>query len=127
MRIRFVNRWARTKRMWRRFVWRFVLSAQNESCTPGLVSFCAPLKGGAHKTKRLKSGVPRAKTWRKTKRPPFAHVGRRRVQPSQVAQTYHPSPRPNRGQPRNQGGGRHGSFPGRYRPEMAAGTAAIVD
>jgi hypothetical protein len=45
----------------------------------------------------------------------FAHVGRRRVQPSQVVQTYRPSPRPNRGQARNQGGGRggrHGSFPG---------------
>lgn len=46
----FVNRLVRTNQLASRFVWRFVWRAQIKSGTPGLVSFCAPLKG-AH-TKR---------------------------------------------------------------------------
>ncbi len=76
MRTRFVIHFVRTKQVDQSFVLRFVLSAQNESSTPGLVSFCAP-PIGAHKTKRTKTSVPRARTQRKTKRnsrPTFAHV-----------------------------------------------------
>lgn len=57
MRFHFVIRLVRTKRILIDIVWRFVRRAQNESGTQGFVSFCAPLKGGAHKTKRNKPGV----------------------------------------------------------------------
>lgn len=57
MRFHFVIRLVRTKRILIDIVWRFVWRAQNESGTQGFVSFCAPLKGGAHKTKRNKPCV----------------------------------------------------------------------
>ena len=116
-----MNRWARTKRMWRRFVWRFVCA--QKQLHAGLVVLCA-LRA---KTKRLKSGVPRGKPGAEQSRlsARLADVASSRA----MAQTYHPSPDPTRANPGQGGGrgGRHGSFADRYRPEMAAGTAAIVD
>jgi len=57
--IRFVFRFVRTKRIKNHFVLCATKRAQNETSTPGFVSFCAPPKGARTKRNQTESGVRR--------------------------------------------------------------------